>query len=536
MSNRSFEDPTMRDVVRIVRRHKKKVALFSAVVIMCAFELAVILPAKYASESKLLMLIGRESVTLDPVASTGQVISIDASREVEMKSVRDLMKSREVLSKVVEQLGADVVLRPPENPGVYDHAKRFVMESKDGLKSLVKGWFAVDQVAAGGVGASAIRNEEAIKALQGSITISGSKESSVISVMAEARSPDMAQTLASTLVDAYIRQHAHLHTTAGSEEFFREQKQLIEDQLLDKRTRLGDLKTEMGIGSVEAEFDRLEEAKSGIATLRDSLAREAAGAMARCAALEQAIASEEEVVLTERNEGMENAATEGIRQQLYELEIVEGKASHVYTTNHPRLEALRQQLDQMRKSFAGEEEDRTEVKFGRNAAREALALDLEQEQSKSAEVKAQIKVVNEQWENVLASLEQLNRKSSELEQLSQDVAFLVRSYDTYSDSLEQSRIGSSLNSQMISNINVAQPAPLVTEPIGPNRILILASGLLFAMLGSIPLAFVMEHLDGRMKSPVEVEAVLGTPVMATIPKQAAPLKIPKVSRSTQNVG
>ncbi len=71
-------------------------------------------------------------------------------------------------------------------------------------------------------------------------------------------------------------------------------------------------------------------------------------------------------------------------------------------------------------------------------------LELDQEQSTSANLKAQVKVVDEQWENVLTNLKCLNSASSELEQVTQDVAFLARSYDTYSDSLEQSRIGSSL--------------------------------------------------------------------------------------------
>ena len=536
MSNQTSDELSLGEIVSVVLRHKKKVLLFACVVVVCATTLAVILPAKFGSESKVLMLIGRESVTLDPVASTGKVININTTREIEMKTVRDLMKSREVLAKVVEELGADAVLQPPADPGVYDHATKLITESKLALKNRVKRWLGAEPPAAGEPGGPAGPDEQAILALQESISISGSKESSVISIAAEARSPEMAQALASAVVDAYIREHARLHTTSGSEEFFREQKQLIENQLQEKRSRMSDLKTEMGIGSVEAEFLRLEEEKSGIATLRQTLTRDLAGTTARCVALQEAIDAEEEVIITERSEGMSNEATAGIRQQLYALEVEERKAAQLFTPNHPRLVTLREQLADLREQFAQESADRTEVKFGLNVSREALALELEQQQSQLAQLKAQLEVVERQWESVLASLQGLNEKSSELEQLDQDIAFLARSYDTYSDSLEQSRIGSSLNSQLISNINIAQPASLVTEPIGPKRTLILAGGLLLAILGAFPLAFLMEYLDGRLQSAAEVEAIAGIPVLATIPKQAVPLKIPKIARSKQYVG
>ncbi len=60
---------------------------------------------------------------------------------------------------------------------------------------------------------------------------------------------------------------------------------------------------------------------------------------------------------------MPNAATEGIRQQLYTLEIEEGKASKLYTESHPGLKKLREQLAGMREQYSEEKEDRTETKF-----------------------------------------------------------------------------------------------------------------------------------------------------------------------------
>ncbi len=115
-----------------------------------------------------------------------------------------------------------------------------------------------------------------------------------------------------------------------------------------------------------------------------------------------------------------------------------------------------------------------------------------------------------------------------------DVAFLERSYDTYSDSLEQSRIGSSITQQQISNVNIAQPATFSSEPIGPKRMMLAVGGLLVAILGAIPLALVMEHLDYRLKSRAEVEAFTELPVLVALPRESRPVQIPELAKGAKN--
>src|SRR6476620_1230330 len=81
---------------------------------MVAFAVTMILflPRKYRSESKLFVHVGRESVTLDPTASTGgQMIPITVSRETEVNAVLEMLRSRVVVEKLVDDLGPDTILR-----------------------------------------------------------------------------------------------------------------------------------------------------------------------------------------------------------------------------------------------------------------------------------------------------------------------------------------------------------------------------------------------------------------------------------------
>ncbi|TWT82120.1 Chain length determinant protein [Planctomycetes bacterium CA13] len=534
MAIRSHEEPSLQEMVKVVLRHRKKVLLFMASVVFLTAVAVVLLPRKYNSEAKLLVLVGRESVSLDPVVATGKTLNMQASRESEIITLTELLKSRVMISKVVDEIGAETILQPPENPGPLDHVKSAVVNTKKNIKETIKGWMEPS----GGsskLDGNASRREEAIKAINEYVGVGSKEGSTLISISAETHSPELSQSIVSSLVGLYTKEHMRLHSTAGSEDFFRTEKERIGNLLEEKRTRLNSLRTELGIGTVEAEYKRLEDEKASVAALRSQLKRELAGTIAKRDKLKEAVDAADEVVLTQRNEGMPNAATDGIRQKLYDLEVTEGKASMQYKDDHPSLMAIRAQLAEMRDRFKQEQTDRTELHYGRNLSRDTLGLELEQQQSQLADLQSQLQVVDSQWDSLLKEMESLNLSANQLDQLTQDVAFLTRSYDTYSDSLEQSRIGHSLTKQQISNVNIAQPATFQGEPMDSKRMLLALGGLLASILGAIPFAFVMEYLDNDLKSPAEVEAVTGVPVLAAMPRESRPLQISKLAKSASYV-
>jgi succinoglycan biosynthesis transport protein ExoP len=437
----------------------------------------------------------------------------------------EMLTCRAVLSKVVDELGADVILAPPEHEGLYYKAKQHVRD----LRQQLKKFYATESDVAPS------RDETAIEALAKRVVATAPKSSSVITVAAESHSPELAQTFAATLVDVYMREHMKLNSTAGSEGFFRHQKKLVADQLFDAKTKLSELRSEMGIGSAETEYERLEEEKAQIESLRNLLAREVAGSAAKCEALEAEVDVTDEVVLAARAEGVANEATDGMRQQLYELEIAEDRASRRFTENHPSLKVIRGQLDSMRAVFTSQDSDRTQSTFARNSGRERLELELQQERTKLAEIEAEKVAADLQGDEVLAALAQLNDRSRQLDRLIQDVAFLEQSFVTYSESLEQARIGTSLTEQQITNVNIAQPATYVSNPVSPNRTLLAGTGLLLAIIGAIALALVVENLDRSFKSADEIEEFTDLPVLISLAQESRPVLMLETVGSRRDV-
>jgi len=106
---------TWRDVARILYRHKAKgIALFVlAMTITGAY--VVFGPRTYESEAVLLVRIGRESVTLDPTATTGQTVDLYRTNESEVKSTVEILKSNRLAERAVDAVGIDRILGSTAN-------------------------------------------------------------------------------------------------------------------------------------------------------------------------------------------------------------------------------------------------------------------------------------------------------------------------------------------------------------------------------------------------------------------------------------
>src|SRR5688500_7501421 len=115
-----LQERTMRDLVVVLFRHKKTiVSVF--VLILGAVALGTwTSPRVYRSDAKLLMKLGRENMVMDPtMGRDGQSVSITQSRESQINSEIEILKSREVVSLVIDHIGLPILLgrpltQPPE--------------------------------------------------------------------------------------------------------------------------------------------------------------------------------------------------------------------------------------------------------------------------------------------------------------------------------------------------------------------------------------------------------------------------------------
>src|SRR5690606_32783272 len=187
----------------------------------------------------------------DPTATTGQTISLNESRESEINSVLEILRSRALFEITVDRIGPARVL---------------------GGDALEEGVTAAEV---------AKYRERAIERLAKSSQIYAVRRSSIISVSCKARSPELAQEIVRTLMDAYLERHLDANRTAGSLPFFTEQAELLRTQLVEAEAELLRRKNGMKLTSVEGERANLLAAIASVDADILTTERERAGSAAR---------------------------------------------------------------------------------------------------------------------------------------------------------------------------------------------------------------------------------------------------------------
>src|SRR3954463_1966799 len=99
-----------RDIARALFRYKRRMQLVFCSVLLLTLVAIAFYPRSYTSESKLFIRVGRESVALDPTATTGQTIMMQKTQVDEVNSALQVLLSREVMQRAVEQIGAERIV------------------------------------------------------------------------------------------------------------------------------------------------------------------------------------------------------------------------------------------------------------------------------------------------------------------------------------------------------------------------------------------------------------------------------------------
>ena len=219
MPIRHAHPATLRDLTQIFFRHKKKVLAWTLTVVGLSLLAIVILPRKYTSEAKLFVRLGRESVTLDPTATTGQTMQVQETRDNQINSTRDMLTSRVLLERVVEKIGADVIL----------HGAQQVPQGVSSAPSTGVSWMSAMGLAM--FSSSVSPEEKAVTKLSKSIAVAVGRNTSVIDFSCNAANALLAQQILQAFLDAFHEQHLAANRTAGSLEFFTAQAARLKSQL-----------------------------------------------------------------------------------------------------------------------------------------------------------------------------------------------------------------------------------------------------------------------------------------------------------------
>lgn len=472
---------TLRDLLSVGFRQKRLMintflGVFSLVILLAA-----ILPRKYQSEMKILVRHERADNMVTPDREQPMQLRTEVSDE-ELQSEAELLKSRDLLTKVVEAC---------ELQKAGDHSA----SSHDGELT-----------------------SRAVMKLANDLKVEPIKLTNLISVKYSSRDPQLAARVLNTLASLYLEKHLAMHRAPGEFEFFHEQAERYGKALADQEAKLTNFSKEQGVvnPALEKEISvrKLADVEADLKTTQANIAETKERIHKLKAQLGTLPSRETAQVRTSDNPQL----MERMKTTLLDLELKRTDLLTKFEPTYRPVQEVEQQIAQTKAAIAAAEKAplRDET-TDRDPTYEALRAELAKSQTDLSSLEARATATASLVRSYKAEGQQLDSK----ELLHQDMVRAAKTdednYMLYLHKQEEARISDALDRQRISNVVVAEPAVVPLLP-KPRWLLALLLGGLVAALSSVVVAFAVDYWDPSLRTPEEVESLLGSPVVAAIPR------------------
>ncbi|QDU29916.1 Chain length determinant protein [Anatilimnocola aggregata] len=462
-------------------RHKGKALL--AFVLVCSAAAFYLSTAKrvYESEAKLYVRVGRESVSLDPSATTGQVVTLTDSREGEVNAIEQLLVSRQLAEQVVDKLGPDTIFGRKTGGSANWSPKQAIKDALEKLEPYNLNPLKVYDI-----------RDKAITTLQKNLRVTAVRKTSIVTVAYSADDPDTARDVVETLIDQAQGEHLRINRTKGSHDFFEKKESQLRGDLEALEAQLRDLKNESGFAELTTQRQLLLQRISSIKGQLLDTEADLSSATAEVKAREAELARIPELVTAEETTGQPETPENQMRTKLFDLEVLERGLATRQTDESPQLIAVREQIKQA-KSIVGDEGVKTQTTKSLNKVRQESELALSARQSQMASLEAKQIALTRHLDEARAELRAFNQTEIQIAQLQRSIDLAAGQYGKYSEFVEQTRIDQELQNAKISSLNFMQRPSHSITPVNPKPLQVIAGGFVLACIASGGIVFLAER-------------------------------------------
>jgi uncharacterized protein involved in exopolysaccharide biosynthesis len=479
------EHVTLRDLLSIGFRQRRLIINAFLGILTAVILLAAILPRKYQAEMKILVRHERADNMVTPDREQPMQLRTDVT-EAELQSEAELLKSKDLLADVVIACGL-------QKSG--DHSIWNWLGRKDDEQTT-----------------------RAVLALEKDLKVEPLKLTNLISVKYSSKDPQLASRVLNTLASHYLEKHLAMHRVPGEFEFFHQQAEQYGKALAAAEKKLSNFSREQGVvnPALEKEISvrKLADAEGDLKTTKANLVE----TRERIRKLEAQLQSLPNRQTTQVRKIDNPQLMERMKSTLLDLELKRTDLLTKFEPTYRPVQEVEQQIAQTRAAIeAAEKAPLKDETTDRDPTYEALRSELVKSQTDLAALEARATATA----SLVRSYEKESQELDGKEALHQDMLRAAKAdednYMLYLRKQEEARISDALDRQRISNVVVAEPAAVPFLP-QPRWLFALLGGGLFAALVSVVLAFAVDYWDPSFRTPEEVESILGSPVVAAIPR------------------
>jgi uncharacterized protein involved in exopolysaccharide biosynthesis len=481
---------TLRDLVAKLFRRKRVLILTFLFVFAAAGSLGLLRLHKY--ESRMAILVSRERQ--DPLVSTeatNQMLTAPALTDQEVNSEAGLLKGRDLLEQVVLANGM-------QNPRGHSVLSFLHPQQTEG-----------DRVA------------RAVRELADQIQVDTPSKTNLIEVTYSSSDPALAYGVLNSLSSLYLEKHATVHRPPGSYQFFAQQAQTYKAALEDAEAGLRAFGQKQGISDPNEQ--------------RTDLAMQLTAAVGQSHTIEQAIAADEQQILTIQEQMKVTPQRLATRQDIQAANLLlqnlgtsllaaETKRTQLllkYEPSYPLVQEADQEVAQAKAAIAeAEKNPYVNQTTDRDPTFELLRENLAKDEGDLAGQRASLEANRRGIEKMNAQMVKLGSQSLDEADLEREAKADEQNYLLYLSKREQERTSDALDRTRIENVAIAVPPAIPVLPVH-SPVFVLLVALALAALVSFPMTFILDYLDPSFHTPAQVIDTLGVPVVVAVPKRTA---------------
>jgi polysaccharide chain length determinant protein (PEP-CTERM system associated) len=478
--NHDFQTINVRTFLTILFKHKYKIIAVSLAIVSLVTAASFMLPPTYEASSSLMVKFGREYVYRSEVDEMRPPV-IQYNREESINSEIEILKSRDLVEKVISALGMeriypDLTANPPKNITPMDAA---------------------------------------VLRFQKSVSVKSITKSNVIRVSFQHGSPQVAAMVVNQLVEFFKEKHLEIFSESRTS-FLGKQLAIYRENLDKSEETLETFKQAHNLVS-------LEEQRLLLLKQRVELDTGLKNAENQTTQLEEKISSltlqirkiSENIPLyqeTERYKIIDDTKAELLSLQLKEQELLgkHNEKNRLVVNVRKEIAMVKNFLDQQEKEIKGK------VRIGKNTVYQEIEREIIQTKAELSSFEAKMKTIREQLASLDNQIKELDRREKDLRHLERERAINEENYQTYVKKLEESRITAEMDQEKMVSVRVIQTATVPAKPVKPNKRLNIILAMVLGISSGLGVAFSSEYVGQRVSSPEMAESRLGLPVLATV--------------------
>ena len=488
------DDAPLRSLLTVLFKRKRLIAGVCLLCVAGTTGWALFRQKVYEAKAQVFIKPARESA-IDPTRSDRPSQVFVQQAEV-VHSEKEIIKSRMLSEQVLASLGPDRVYpalaattsasdTPPPNP--EDASHRRLLAAAD--------------------------------IMQGNLVVENIRNSSLIDIRFRHQEPETAARVVNALVDKYIERHIDIHKVSKSYPFFKHQSEELKARLSETEIKLKGLKEDRGITSFEEQQTLLLQQES---KLRDDLSRamsQHTETTQRVSDLRRKLAVTPEKLAQGEQTNPNALLINTLESRMVELELREKELLHRYSDDSRLVQNVREELRIVREKLEAREQKKYESSaMGINPNYQLLQREILMDESQLTSMKTRIDNLQRQLARIVQDLERLNALKDQYNRLKKEFDIDQDSYKLYLGRLEESRISAAMDDEKISNVRAIETARPPLRPLGPSSLIVVLAATIAGLLGGALAALMVEFLQQRVERPEEVEALLGVPVLSSIPE------------------